>query len=307
MDHERLFAGLKELGLLYDPAAATGYGTAMEYYSAALRDTAWYHALPEELRRRYGFCIAVNGMKFALAAESFHRWLDRDACSAAVCFILVGCILDNLLDEGTPVQRQLAREKLTWEYCQRYFVHHEETGVDCAVDRLYSQIGVFLREGEQRAPDACACLLEHLRRAASAELHSAQETRNGGTVDAALVADKSILFTVIGFELALFGTHTPEEWEAFFLIGNIFRLMDDLCDAEEDSRAGRANSLLIRGGREDRPCVENALEELAQALTRLEKLVSAPFFAFLRYELRSWTLSNAFLYRKMLEESPCPM
>lgn len=308
MDAKHLYAGLKRLGLLYDPAAAVAYGTAMEHYSGPLRETAWFHALPEELRRRYSFCVAVNGMKFALAAESFHRPLDRKACSAAVCFILAGCILDNLLDEGSPAERRIAREKLVWGYCERYFVRYEIDGTGHVVDRLYSEIALFLRDHGEKTPDVYGCLLEHLRRAVRAEVHTSQGTwKTGDAMDIALVADRSVLFTVIGFELALFGMHTPEEWEVFFLIGDIFRIIDDLCDAEADSRAGRVNSLLMKIGGSDPLWAENALEDLARALARLERSVSTSFFAFLRYELQSWTLSNPYLYQKMLEESPCPM
>lgn len=307
MQEECLYTGLKKLGLFYDPASATAYGTAMEYYGGPLRETGWFRAMPEELQRRYSFCVTLNGMKFALAAESFHRSLDREACSAAVCFLLAGCILDHMLDEGTPLEQRTAREKLAWEYCAQSFLHFSPAKADHVVDRLYGELARFLQKHGQEAPDARDLLLTHLRRAAQAEALASQGAWNGGNApDAATVANKSVLFTVVGFELALFGKHTPEEWEVFFLIGNIFRIMDDLCDAEADSQAGRANSLLMKSGTGSSLWCEDALEELAHALARLEKLVCAPFFAFIRYELQSWTLSNPNLYRKVLEEPSCP-
>lgn len=305
MDNALLYRGLKEMELLYDPSAARLYGTSMEYYGGSLRAADWFRALPEEFQRRYGFCVSLNAMKFALAAESFQKPLDGEALSAAVCFVLAGCILDNMLDEGDPADRAAAEEKLAWEYCAGYFLRFAPARADHAVDRLYSVIGSFLRKGKEHSIAAYDRLLAHLHRAVQAETFSLKGLR--GPQEEALAADKSVLFTVIGFELALYGEHTAQEWEAFFLIGDTFRLIDDLCDAEQDQLAGRANSLLANAGADDSEWIPRALEALRQALARLEAVVSRPFFTFLRYELQSWTLSNAYLYQKMLEAPLCQM
>ena len=304
MDHEYLYRGLKEMGLLYDPSAAAFYGVSMEYSSGFLRKMDWFCALPLELRRKYGLCISLNGMKFTLAAENFQKPLDTEAVSAAVCFVLAGCILDNMLDEGSPGDQASAREKLTWEYCARYFIQFDPVGTDHAVDRLYGEIASFLRRKKKFSTAVYDCLMVHMRRAVQAETFVPK-----GPFDPqspVFAADKSVLFTVIGFELALYGEHTEEEWEAFFLIGDIFRIIDDLCDAEQDMLAGRTNSLLT-GRDRGSEWIGNVLEALRQAMTRLESLVSEPFFAFLRHEVQCWTLSNACLYQKMLEVPLCRM
>ncbi len=302
MDKQKLYEGLRELRLLYDPAAASDYGSVLEFYGGFLRETSWFRALPKELRRRYGLCVALNGAKFSLAAESFHKPRDREAISAAVCFILVGCLLDHLLDEGSPDEQKLAREKLEWDYCAHYFVRFGPMMNHHAVDGLYSVVAAFLQKRRVSCPGAYDQLLGHLKRAVLAE------TADGSSIaaDRTLVRDKSVLFVVIGFELALYGEHSRQEWDTFFLIGDIFRMIDDLCDAEQDAEAGRTNSLLSRHGLTTRQLLLT-LSELRRALERLDELACEPFCAFIRHEIRTWTLSNPYLFNRTMEASPCPI
>lgn len=303
MNNELLYHGLRQLGLLYDPSTAAHFSTALEYYGSFLRETEWFRALPLDIQRRYSFCIALNGMKFSLAAENFQKPIDREALSAAVCFILAGCLLDHLLDEGTPDSRKSALEKLGWEYCAHYFVQFGSAKTVHTVDLLYSIIASFLKKRMGAVPAIYNDLLTHMQRAVQAEVYTLEE--RGSPIDMALTADKSILFVVIGFELALYGEHLPQEWEVFFLIGDILRMIDDLCDAEQDMLEGRVNSLLPNDKEANDRWLCQSLDHLQQALVRLKALVREPFFAFVHYEIQSWTLSNTYLYKKTMETSPC--
>lgn len=303
MNNELLYHGLQQLGLLYDPSISSYFGTALEYYGSFLRETDWFRALPSDMQRRYSFCIALNGMKFSLAAENFQKPLDKDALSAAVCFILAGCLLDHLLDEGDPDSRTTALEKLDWEYCAHYFVEFGPAKTAHVVDLLYSTIASFLKKKMGTAPIIYNDLLSHMQRAVQSEVYTSEERSN--PTDMVLTTDKSILFVVIGFELALYGEHLPREWETFFLIGDILRMIDDLCDAEQDVLAGRVNSLLPNDKETNSLWLCRSLDNLQQALVRLKDLVREPLFSFICYEIQSWTLSNTYLCKKIMETPPC--
>ena len=302
MNNRRLYEELTRMGLMYDPATAAAYSAAQEYYGSFLWKTRWFRKIPGDLQNRYRLCIAMNGMKFALAMENFRKPRDWEAISAATCFILAGCLLDYLIDEGSSGDRGLALEKLDWEYCAHYFVRFGPARDGHTVDLLYSVIASYLQKKKHSSHAAYDQLIGHLKRAVQAE------TADGKHIleDKTLVADKSVLFVVIGFELALYGNHTQQEWETFFLIGDIFRIIDDLCDAEQDACAGHVNSLLSM-----EILTDNQLDEifsiLQDSLERLEALISEPFFEFIRHEIRSWTLGNAYLFKRMTEVTPCPI
>ena len=301
MNNKRLYQGLADLGLMYDPAVAVVYSGAQEYYGGFLWGAKWFCGMPEDFQKRYRLCVALNGMKFTLAMENFEKPRDWEAISAATCFILAGCLLDHLIDEGISEDRALALEKLDWEYCAHYFVRFGPARSEHTVDMLYGVIGAFLRERKHVSTAAYHQLISHLRRAIQAE--TADKKSIGE--DRELVVDKSVLFVVIGFELAMYGDHTQQEWETFFLIGDIFRIIDDLCDAEQDARVGHMNSLLSGQELTDLP-IDKTLSDLGESLEQLKALVSEPFYEFIRYEIQSWTLSNAYLFNKITEGIPCP-
>ncbi len=302
MDNRKLYEGLQQLGLLYDPADTASYSPVMEFHSGFLRETDWFHALSRELRRCYGLCVAMNGTKFSLAAESFHKPRDKEAISAAVCFVLAGCMLDHMLDEGSLPEQTLAREKLKWDYCAHYFVRFGPLTDQHAVDRLFCVVAAFLQKRRDSCPEAYNRLLAHIQRTAFSE------TADDRTIaaDQTLTRDKSVLFVVIGFELALFGEHSQQEWDTFFLTGDIFRIIDDLCDAEQDAQAGRTNSLFLQHELTNSRIVL-AISELRRALERLEGLACEPFCEFIRHELRIWTLSNPYLFARTMEAPSCPI
>lgn len=299
MDKELLYNRLKAADLLYQSNKGALYGTALSYYSGFWRETVWAKALDEETKRRYALCLDMNSMKFALAAKSLCRPMEKEALSAAVSFILAGCLLDNFIDQGSAAERKQAMEMLEWEYCAHYFVHFGSAKSKHAIDVLFSEIAHYLKDKARTEPKAYDQFLAYLRRATAAEVASAN-----GRDDALqnrMIVDKSVLFEVLGFQLAFYGNHTCQEWEIFFLIGNIFWMIDDLCDVEEDTRSGQVNALLSAecGSLEVR--MTRMLTELTQALERLKLLVEPAFYQFILYEVRSWTLDEPGLYRKVME------
>ena len=51
-------------------------------------------------------------------------------------------------------------------------------------------------------------------------------------------------------------------------------------------------------------CVDNLF---TGSKANIKHLFSNPFFEFIRHEIRSWTLGNAYLFKRMTEVTPCPI
>lgn len=290
-----LYSKLKEADLLYWPDEAEIYGTAISYYSTFWREAAWAKALDEDTKQRYALCMDMNSMKFALAAECLRRPLDKEALSAAVCFVFTGCLLDNLVDCGSPTEREQVLKMLEWKYCAHYFVSFGPAKSNYIIDVLFNVIARYLKDRKETEPKAYDQFLAYLRRAIAAEATSLDSEKHIQQKN--VIMDKSVLFEVLGFQLAFFGANTRREWDIFFLIGNIFRIIDDLCDEEDDAENGQINSLLSG----ECGSLEQMLAELTQALERLKQLTGPALYHFIRYEVRCWTLDNPYLYQKAFE------
>lgn len=289
--YRSLKKGLGEIGLLY--REETEYRTALQDYAGMLQGEDWLASLPPELRKRYDLCVSLNCMKFSLAAESFRKTLRRDAVAAGTAFILAGCIADSLLDECSPLQREIAFRKLDWAYCGHYFERLGTLLEPHPLDQLYEVVGKFLKAGKLTSPAYYEDILSLLRRAAQAECLIGARKKSKSAV-----MDKSVLFVVIGFQLAFYGEYSALEREIFFRIGDIFRLVDDLCDLEEDERSGQPNSLLLTSpGESPSVLAEAAVSELQQKLLQLQELISRDFYHFLRHEIRVWTLGCPQIYK----------
>lgn len=291
--YDNLKKGLEGIGLLYRKEEEAYYYAALDDYAELVRKNNWYFKLPSDIRNRYDLCLSFNYMKFSFAAESFGKPLNYEAATAGTAFILAGCVIDSLLDEGNPEHRELALRKLDWPYCERYFVWFGSRREAHTIDYLYETIGHFLEKGKQSKPQYYDDILSQIRRAAQAEsLTGTQGQRTETTV-----IEKSVLFTAIGFQLAFFGEYTAQEKDIFFQIGDIFRLIDDLCDLEEDEYSGQANSLLLKMsiGSHKAFC-EAAISELNKKLMRLQGFINQDFYRFLRYEVCAWTLGCPEIY-----------
>lgn len=279
--------------------AAAGYSIRLSFYMNLAKDTGWFQELPMELRKHYLLSISINCTKYALAAKNFGKTLEKEAVLAATAFALAGCCLDDMLDGNVLEERRLALEKLNWEYCAHYFVMFGRRKALHPVDILYEAIGDFLKRKAEIDRPSYDELIQYLKQAAFAEQCS------GSCIDFSAsehaVRDKSVLFVVIGFLLALYGKHTKTEEKVFFLIGEIFRSIDDLCDFEEDKRAGFVNSLFIqKDAIPDTTIIVNELQWLHNAMQQIKGLIGQPFYEFIRFNLQLWTLENPYIYQKFL-------
>ena len=298
---EILYQGLQKEGLLYNTNIAAKYSMHFSYYRDFVKDAYWLQEFPIELKKRYESNISINCMRYALAAKNFHKPLEREAVSAAIAFVVAGCCLDNMLDSGILEERQLALDKLNWDYCAHYFVTFGTRKALHPVDMLYEAIGSFLCKKSEIDYSAYKKLMQYLKRAAFSEQRSVD--CSDFFSDEYTVRDKSVLFVVIGFLLALYGRHTSLEEKTFFLIGDIFRSIDDLCDFEEDKSGGSVNSLFIKKGTmeiSDTIKIVQELQWLHNALQQLSGYIEAPFYEFIKFNLQLWTLENPYIYQKFL-------
>ena len=142
-----------------------------------------------------------------------------------------------------------------------------------------------------------------------------------------LITDKSILFVVIAFELALFNDkNLDKHLKAIYRIANIFRLIDDLCDISEDYFRKQKNSifeldnidfdilsnnLVKKKTKKTSPSykidnqydrynlIENyfdaPIDKFIDEINLLKSELGSIFFNFVNYEIRDWTMSCKYI------------
>ena len=118
--------------------------------------------------------------------------------------------------------------------------------------------------------------------------------------DLSILIDKSTLFEKVVFLTATYGYNTIQSVEAAELLGEMFWLVDDLCDFVEDVHAGRKNSLLFYCIKERKELtlerrielvynnMDFAVDHLNNVLAKLKKLVDNEMFFFIVLQIWKW-------------------
>lgn len=292
-----LFASLEKEGLLPDGSSTIKWRRDFQKHYDLLEFEPYISSL---LLKEYGLgfenVILVNCKKNILLSEAFgekpNQKSNQKLLKTAVYFSLLGCVLDFLLDNGSSVQKMEAREKLGWEYCKEYLVGFACAKSKSAVDIIYEKLAIGFSELKHINPQRYACLLELVKEAIGAELYVADAKQPD--TDEALVRNKSVLFVQIAAEIALAGKLelSPVERDAIMCIGKIFALMDDVCDYYEDLEKKQKNMIAARISQGNwEGVLRQAIEELVANLDVLRASVNEVLFAFIKEEVRDWTMS----------------
>lgn len=297
---ERLYSGLQQRELLYSRTDSLIFGGGEARFLMFLDGTPGARFLRHSDAAPYRHVISMNVRKYVLAMQSFGKsWNVRALCCATI-FSLLGCLLDGQLDEGTPEEKNSALRVLDWEKgCGRYLTG-AAAGENSLAESLLTELGAFLQAIRSSSPEIYKDLLVQMQQAANAEYESISPSQT--PKDSLYAADRSALFTFLGFKLAASGRLTRQEAQLCRLVGQVFRLVDDLCDIEEDADRGQINSILCKAKNEAEllHSIDKAFLELDRVLKLLDQGFSREFYRFLLYELRLWTLSNRYIFSRSL-------
>lgn len=300
---ECLFLGLCQRELLYSPADAPLFSSQENYFLKFLENVTAVQLLKRRESEPYRSVISLGLRSYVLAMQSFGKKLNARALSCAVLFSVLGSLLDDRIDRGTTPERESALRLLHWERgCGGYF-QGKITRCGNYAEELLTEISAYLQIIRFRQREAYNDLLRQLQQAAEAE---SQPIYPADSRQAShYVMHKSVHYTQLGFALAASGSLSRREACLCRMVGRVYRLIDDLCDMEEDAAGDQINYITARAQnqRELLHSLEQAFRELDKALAALKQGMSREFYTFLLYELRLWTLSNRYIFQRSLSQN----
>lgn len=264
------------------------------------------------IEQKYGFDMRLNYKQLYLWQKTVTSKLDEERMIVAGKLVLFCCLIDNILD--SPRFSIVAKDKLCEMAGMTFFNSKlQKDSPD------FSEINILAQDilrFYQDHPTDIAYLnwKEDLLHAFQSEVYmyrSMLKKREGiPDENLGLLIDKSIKFEKAAFLTATYGHNTPQSVEVAELLGNVFWLVDDLCDFIEDVHAGRKNSLLFycvpeRGVFTLEQRIEMAYrnmdlatDHLNSVLTRLRALVSLDMSSFIVSQIWKWCYN----VRKMAEQ-----
>ncbi|MCH5260583.1 MAG: hypothetical protein J1F18_12555 [Lachnospiraceae bacterium] len=292
---ERVFLGLEAQNLIYRSDDALRFGLDDGYYRAFIADAPLANLFQHEHAAPYQAVITMNIRKYTLAAQSFGTWWSLQALSYAAAFALLGCLLDDKVDEGDHEQRRNALMLLDWDHGCGNYAAGKVKGGDSLAELILAKLGAFLQSISETDSESYEKLVSELHQAATAEYLGSVPSHTPADLQYAM--DRSVLFVLAGFRFAASGRLSAEEERLCRLVGEVMCIVDDLCDLDEDERHGRINSILCRARNDSEllSMIDDSFLSLDRSLLQLRQGFSREFYEFLLYELRRWSLGNAYI------------
>ena len=301
MTDELIFNELRKRGLTYRPDAEVAFLLDDSYYRSFLSYFPVLDLFSHPEAQRYQSMIGRSARMYVLTMQSFQKKWTSHALCCAVAFTLLGCFLDDQIDEGTAEERSSARKLLSWEEgCGRYF-EGRESRADSFAESLLLELGIFMQNIRNSDLQGYDILISELRRVAKAEGICASAMKHPG--EKQYVIEKSVLFVLVGFRIAASGRLSNKEEQLCSLIGETKRIIDDLCDLESDSVCGHMNSISCGENSEEglKKRIFQSFAELDDSLHCLQKNLSPLLFHYLIFELQQWTLENEYMRQRSWE------
>lgn len=262
-------------------------------------------SLLEQIYAVYGFDFRKNAKinieKFRIWRREFELLEDDDSIYAATCFVLYCCLIDKILDSRcfSQTEKEILCEELmllsNGEEKTRYYFPEIWTLGAKTFDFLKEQPNnIFVRD-EIKAK---------INRAFSSEifLYKHPLVCFNKTMSLHSLTDKSVEFVSASFEIAACDSDQARMKEIANLIGELFWLIDDICDFPSDIEDGSINSaLMVCTDMSRNVSLDNRIEyaalhieDMIQKLERndilLSRLTGDEMCRFIRNELWNWTL-----------------
>lgn len=300
---EILYDFLKENQYIYDRHMNLKWRRDFERY---YRYYDWDEKLCERIKQQYGYnarnVLLVNSKKFYVIAQYYRKTVVVSNLRIAIVFLLLGCLLDHLLDAGDEKQKEIARKKLSWTYCGEYFMGATELKEDDVIDELYSELACAFSQIHEETPIVYVQLLENIKIAVSAELNAVSISASN---DEQLIMNKSALFVLIAGMIGMYDMPNLKEiTEFFWKMGEIFAIIDDLCDFYEDRENGQknmVNMLIMDEGEEN--AIKRLITRLNDTMNQIENTMPAQIYMLLLMQVQEWTMSNDYLRERIWLEN----
>lgn len=236
---------------------------------------------------RFNNVFLINSKKFYLISKLYLEKTNKYFIETAIYFIVLGCLLDALIDNGLEYQKREAKNKIDINYCNDYLINFNKAKENNAIDLLFEKVGEGLKQIKEIDESYYIEIIELIKRAIESELYVVSKCSLDN--EKCMIQNKSILFSVISLKIALIGNKYDDD--IFFSIGELFALIDDLCDYFEDKISLQKNIIISKIENEKYDFVINStVNRLEELLEEIKNKTNKEIYNFFIFELFDWIL-----------------
>lgn len=202
------------------------------------------------VEQKYGFNMKLNYVQLTLWQQAFCKEdeysLKEDAFYASGSFVLFCCLVDNFLDSPRFTERE---KEIICKKIECFEMNDSKDNLFPELDILFGDFWRFLNSCQEDTKCKKTYLIDLVKRAFQSEIYMYRSVLQKDTVmnitELNSLIDKSIAFEKAALLVASYGTNSDSSLKAAEIMGNIFWLIDDLCDFVVDIQENRKNSLLV--------------------------------------------------------------
>ncbi len=249
-----------------------------------------------EIKAEFGIgmenVILINCKKSFLIHRCYNSISKIESIKASVCFTVLGCLLDALIDMENNLNKEIAVRKVNWQYCSEYFYKGIDQKENSVIDKLFEMVGKIVFSYRYIFPKAYKSIVELLKKTSESELFVISDNTNVLSIDN--VTNKSILFSVISTQICI-PDFIEESAEVAYNIGSIFTMIDDMCDLYEDAEVKQKNMLQIllsKNNITERQAVQYMIDQIIENLNLLRQKANEELYQFILSETKEWIMSR---------------
>lgn len=246
--------------------------------------------------------------KYLINMEFISEWqksvigyVDVESAIIATEYIIFCCVVDKMLDSrrfSDEFKGNLLKYVIIDSFISDTPLTNEEKELECVFD-LVADIRSFLNRYSGRKKNDLMCEIE--KALASECFMSTHDLKYDiSKNDVHFLIDKSVSFESSALKISLLPFNTNSDLQAY-LIGEVFWLIDDICDLLDDYKNGRINSLLYYNNNADQITdrlvyavehIDYSISQLKEKVDLLKQHSNVTMHEFLKEQIW-WWLSDA--------------
>ena len=269
------------------------------YFEKAGFDEKIIHEIKSEFGLSMENVFLINSKKSFLLNRYYKSKGGLESIQASVCFTVLGCLLDHLIDMGDSYQKEIAMQKVNWKYCSEYFYRGICQKENSVIDKLFETVGRSVFSYRDIFPKAYNSVIELLEKTAESELFVMSDVCESFNPEN--VSNKSVLFSVISTQICV-PDCIEESKDVAYSIGKAFAMIDDMCDFYEDMELHQKNMcqiLLSEGNMNEYQAVEYMTGQIAENLNLIKRKTDEVIYNFFLSETREWVMSRSELRERV--------
>ena len=279
-----LYVALTDIGLKPEGGSEWRIGLESSFKKLKLSDDIIL-ALKREHFVPFFNSLLVHNMISVLLCKFLNAKFEPLNARGSVLFTLLGCVLDNMLDNGTELQKKDVLHKLSRPYRDNYFTTLTPPLSDSCSDLMFAELSIFFDRLRKADMSRYEFILDKINTSADSEICTIN-----GICSEKNILDKSVLFTEISCEMLFCNTKLDDDDRGLFnAYSYILTLIDDLCDYYSDLDRGYSNLLnYMEGSQSDK--IKKAVSLLNEKLEYFRNNTNTALYDVLKGIAGEWML-----------------